>query len=120
MAEGKQVPPPITEGGERIRGRPYESPFARLPADEVDQRREPGAGPAGGLDDAPRNWPLVAVVIGFALLWVTFAVQHWAPLVVGLALMVAGVVWGLVRARPVRLWKGVGTVRLPEQSRRAA
>jgi hypothetical protein len=56
------------------------------------------------------------VVIGFALLWVTFGVEHWAPLAVGLALMVAGVVWGLTRARPLRLWKGVGTVRVEVQA----
>jgi hypothetical protein len=107
----KQVPPPLTAGGRRISERSYESAFARLPEDEVHRLHSPGAGPAGSLDDGARNWPLLAFTVGFALAFVTFAVAHWAPLALGFLLMLAGLVWGLVRARPLRLRRGVGTVR---------
>jgi hypothetical protein len=116
MAEGKRLPPPITASADRILQRPYDSAFAAIPADETYRRGLPGAGPLGGLDDGPRNWPVATVALGVLVIFATFVAGHWAPLVAGLGLVVLGALWGLVRARPIRLWKGVGTVR-PDRRR---
>lgn len=107
----EQIPPPLPTAHERITERPYESAFAQMPSEEVHRRTTPGAGPVGGLDDGPRNVPLLLVAVGLAVMFATFVAAHWVTLVAGAALVLAGVVAGMARARPVRLWRGVGTIR---------
>lgn len=109
--DAKQVPYPVEQRGERISERSYESDFARLPGDETIDH-EPGGGPHGTVSSGRTNLPLVTMAIGFALLFGTFAVQHWWPLAAGLLLLVAGGAWAAARNRPLRLSKGTGPVEI--------
>lgn len=110
--DAKQVPYPVEQGGERISERSYDSDFARLPADETIGH-EPGGGPHGTVTSGRTNLPLVVMAVGFALLFVTFGVQHWWPLAAGLLLLLVGAMWAGARNRPLRLSKGTGPVEMP-------
>jgi hypothetical protein len=106
MADERQSPPSAQH--DRIEDRPYESDFAKLPADET-HAHEPGGGPAGSGTAGTPNTPLILVGVGFAVIFVAFGVDHWAPVALGVLLILVGGIWGGVRSRQPRV-SGVGTV----------
>ncbi|MBA2529151.1 MAG: hypothetical protein H0V19_04190 [Euzebyales bacterium] len=87
----EQIPGPAAENNERILARSAEG-FATFPAEEVDPVTEPGQGPLGGIDAGPRK-PVILIVAGVAVLFATFVLANPIPLVLGLALIVAGAAW---------------------------
>ena len=115
MSSEQQLPPQLTDSAERIQARDHGSAFARMPDDEVHPVTRPGAGPEGSLDES-LNHPLILLWVGLALLFATFFVAHWITLVAGAALILGGGVWQLVRHRPIRLYRGVGTIKKPAGS----
>lgn len=118
MTDSKQVPPPIGESGSRLRSRPYESDFSRLPRDETMPNRGLGAGPRGTIDDGPRNWPLVVVTVGFAVIFLAFGLDSPWPVAVGLGMIVVGAVWSGIRNAVSSGFRGTGTVRMEVRDER--
>lgn len=110
----RRVPARAIDSPGRIRSRPYESDWARLPRDEVWDRTTPGAGPWGSVD-GPRSKPTMTFVAGYGVLLLGIFLMAPAVLGVGAALMVVGAVWGIVVVRRRRgsratlLWGGIGT-----------
>lgn len=109
MAEPRQLPGSARQNNERIQDRPYQSPFARFPQDEVDPIDTPGGGPRGGISEGETNTPLVVIVIGIVVAFTAFGFQSPWPLLTGVALIVVGTVWSRVRYHTGG--KGTGTVR---------
>jgi hypothetical protein len=110
----RRLPARLTDSPSRIRSRPFDSEWARLPREEVWPRGAPGAGPWGS-PDGRRSVPTMLFVGGFFVVLLGIFVM-FAPLVgVGAAAMVAGAIAGIVvvRRRKGRrtalLWGGVGT-----------
>lgn len=99
MPDEQQVPRSAAENADRIQERPYESAWARLPAEEVTPRPEPGGGGPSGraVGSGGVSWPLVIVAVGFLIAFTTFAVGTWVPAVTGVALILAGGVWAGAR-----------------------
>ena len=90
MADAHQVPPDVNVSGERIKERPYETDFARLPASETHPRTGPGGGPQGPVGAGPLNLPLVVMSVGALLAFSVFFVTTWVLLLVGLLVIAAG------------------------------
>lgn len=111
-------PAPAARNPERIKERPYESDWASLPDAETDQQLEPGAGPEGSVTTAGRSVPLTTMAVGFGVLFITFLVGHWMPLVLGLVLILVGGVWSGLTERRAGTMHGVGTLSAKQQKRR--
>lgn len=114
----RRDPAPATRNPERIQERPYESDWAALPAEETDERREPGAGPEGSVGAAGRSVPLTTIAVGFGLVFLTFFLDSPVPLVLGLLLIVVGGVWSGLTERRAGTGHGVGTLDARQQRRR--
>lgn len=115
MNERREVPPPVTESGDRVQSRPYESDWAKLPREEVHGATGPGGGPAGTVDSGPTNIPLVVIAVGGFVAFSTFLFASPVPLVLGLLMVVGGAIWAGVRhERPGHLG-GVGSVDVDER-----
>lgn len=117
MADPQQrpvVPPDVTESGERIAGRPYESDFARLPAEETLPHEGVGSGPSGTVA-AGFNVPLAVMAVGALLLFGVFFVATPILLVVGLLLVLVGFVMSQVKHRRPGRGGGIGKRRVPRR-----
>jgi hypothetical protein len=90
MTDAHKVPPDVTDSPERIKERPYESDFARLPASETHPRTVPGAGPQGPVAAGPINMPLVVMSIGALVAFSVFFINTWLLLVLGLLIIAVG------------------------------
>lgn len=124
MAEDKsetprQDPAPATENPDRIQERDYESDWASLPAEETDGQLEPGAGPKGSVGSSGRSVPLTTIAVGFGLLFVTFLLDSWVPLALGLVLIVVGGIWSGLTERYAGTMHGVGTLNEKQQRKRS-
>lgn len=111
-------PAPAARNPERIQERAYESDWKSFPDEETDHQLEPGAGPEGSVTTAGRSVPLTTVAVGFVVLFLTFLVGHWMPLVLGLVLIVVGGVWSGLTERHAGSMHGVGTLSAKQQRRR--
>jgi hypothetical protein len=98
MPQERRMPGPAERNNERILERGYDS-FAALPEEEVASIDRPGGGPHGSVDDGPRM-PLLTIAVGAALVFATFFFDNLWPLVIGLAVVIAGGIWsGVERSR---------------------
>ena len=112
MTDAHQLPPNVTESEERIKGRPYESDFARFPPSEIHPRTTPGAGPQGPVAAGPVNVPLVVMAVGALLMFGVFFVNTWILFVLGLLLVLVGAAMTIVtHNRPGRR-SGLGQSRV--------
>ncbi len=116
--ETRPDPAPITSSPDRIKERPYESDWAGLPPEETDGQLSPGSGPEGNVGASGRSVPLTTIAVGFGVLFLTFFLAHWAPLVLGLVLIVVGAVWSGLTERRAGTFHGVGTLTARQQRKR--
>lgn len=109
----RQLPPKLTDSPARIRSRPYESEWARLPREEVWPRGKPGAGPWGSIDEH-RSVPMMVFVGGFGLVLLGIFLGFLPLIGLGVALLAGGAVAGAVIVarrtgqRATLLWGGLG------------
>lgn len=121
----RRLPPKLTDSPARIRSRPYESEWARLPRDEVWDRGLPGQGPRGSIDEH-RSVPTMAFVGGFGLVLLGIFLRFGPMIGVGLAAMVVSAVVGAVIVtrrkgqRATLLWGGIGSTDIDPAKRSGA
>ena len=109
MAEQREIPPAATDNPDRIKRRPYESAFATFPDEEVTDRKGPGSGPKGMVNNGRPRLNVVIAIAGWASLGIAFATSLWPFAALGLVLLVAGIVIALFRQKPQ---VGLGTVMI--------
>ena len=109
MAEQREIPPAATDNPARIQERPYESDFARLPAEEVAESHGPGSGPKGMVGQGRKRLGVVIGVTAWALFAAAFATSLWPFAAAGLVLLAVGIVIALFRNKPQI---GLGTVMI--------
>lgn len=114
MAEERQVPGPVEENPQRLQSRPYESDWARLPAEEVHENVLPAGGPQGTMDSGPKNLPLMVIAVGLVVAFATFFVGNGWPLGIGLALIAVGAIWAGVRSPSIGMMHGTGPATFTE------
>ncbi len=117
MGEQRKVPGPVEENPERLKSRPYDSAFAKLPTEEVHEHVEPGGGPRGTVDSGPKNLPLMVIAVGGFVAFLTFFVGNGWPLGIGLGLVVVGSLWAGLRSHRVGSMHGLGPVTITEDDR---
>src|SRR5690625_7489129 len=84
MAEQREIPPAATDNPDRIKRRPYESAFATFPDEEVTDRKGPGSGPKGMVNNGRPRLNVVIAIAGWASLGVAFATSLWPFAALGL------------------------------------
>lgn len=106
----RQQPAEALDNPARLQSRRGQD-FARMPAEETHPVRTPGTGPRGTLDRTRLELPPLLITLGIVVAFLTFLVQHGAPLVLGLLLILAGVVTSAARRpRRSRGIRGSGTL----------
>lgn len=107
MSDSHQVPPDVTDSGDRIKGRDYESDFAQFPRSEIHARTGPGGGPQGPVAEG-LNKAMMVMAIGALIAFGVFFVNSWIVLGLGLLLVFAGAAMSIVtHHRPGRR-SGIG------------
>jgi len=95
----KRLPAPITTHHERIQSRAYDSNYAELPDGEWHRKIAAGAGPWGTVTSAGISPAAVTVAVGAAFALLVFLIPSPFVLLLGFAVLFAGIVWG-IRRRP--------------------
>lgn len=88
---------PGRDSAERVQSRPYSSPFAALPASELEGVPE-HPGPVGSTIDGIA-WSLVAVAAGYVLLLLGMFFGSFIVLGLGLLVLLGGAVWRLIQGQ---------------------
>lgn len=109
MADEHEVPPATEQSGERIKGRDYESDFARLPEHETHPRTEPGAGPYGSTATSGQNGPVILMAIGGLITASVFVFRSPWVLVLGIVIFLGAAIWTGVANRSAGTMGGIGT-----------
>lgn len=109
LADEHQVPPATEQSDDRIKGRAYESDFARLPEHETHPRTEPGAGPTGGTGTSGRNGPVILMAIGGLITASVFVFRSPWVLVLGIVIFLGAAIWTGVANRTAGTMGGLGT-----------
>jgi hypothetical protein len=108
VADEHQVPPPVEQSAERIKGRDAESDFARLPEHETHARTEPGAGPYGSTATGGSNGPIVLMAVGGLIAASVFLFRSPWVLVLGLVVFLAAALWAGIANRSRGTMAGSG------------
>lgn len=115
MSDTHNVPPDVTDSGERIQDREYESDFARMPRSEVHERTGPGGGPQGPVAAGGLNKPMIVMAVGALLAFGVFFIN--SPILLGLGLLLILVGAGMsiiIHHRPGRR-SGIGPAQVDGQ-----
>lgn len=100
------MPPEVDRSEDRIKNRPYESEFARLPDHETHPSTEPGTGPYGTVGTG--NGPIVLMAIGALIAVSVFIFQSPWVLGLGIAVFLGAAIWAGVANRSPGTMGGTG------------
>lgn len=109
MADEHQVPPATEQSDDRIKGRAYESDFARLPGHETHPRTEPGAGPTGSTATSGQNGPIILMAIGGLIVASVFVFRSPWVLGLGIVIFLGAAIWTGIANRSPGTMGGIGT-----------
>lgn len=108
LADEHQVPPATEQSGDRIKGRAYESNFARLPEHETHPLTEPGAGPHGSTATSGQNGPIILMAIGGLITASVFVFRSPWVLLLGIVIFLGAAIWTGVANRSPGTMGGTG------------
>jgi hypothetical protein len=106
VTDEHQVPPSVEQSEDRIKGRDYESDFARLPDHETHPVETMGSGPSGPV--ATANGPIILMAIGGLIALSVFLFQSPWVLILGLAIFLGAAIWAGVANRGPGSMGGTG------------
>jgi hypothetical protein len=106
VTDEHQVPPSVEQSEDRIKGRDYESEFARLPDHETHPVDTMGSGPSGPV--ATTNGPIILMAIGGLIALSVFVFRSPLVLILGLTIFLGAAIWAGVANRGPGTMGGTG------------